>query len=208
MSFTPFTASSARTSRDKARLCKAHVYVLLGVLFCTATLATAVFSQERLPQPKGPGAGSYEAPNPGPKAGEAPEMQALELINRDRTSPECFDETKGRARPLQWDTRLAAIAQAHSEEMARNGYFSHQSMDGKAPAERVSMAGIQWRAAGENIAKAGDIARAEADFMNEPKFVQNHRWNILNPDFTHVGIGVAKAPDGTVYVTQDFAELR
>lgn len=44
--------------------------------------------------------------------------------------------------------------------------------------------------------------------MNEPKFQHNHRGNILNPNYTHVGIGIVKAPDGYLYITQDFAELR
>src|ERR1700733_2023089 len=56
------------------------------------------------------------------------EMQMWELINQDRTAPSCLEETKGRAHPLQWDPRLAAIARAHSEEMARYKYFSHEGV--------------------------------------------------------------------------------
>ena len=40
--------------------------------------------------------------------------------------------------------------------------------------------------------------------MNEPRFVKNHRANILNPDFTDVGIGIVTGPDGRIYITQDF----
>jgi uncharacterized protein YkwD len=201
------TAISPNASKRNPLFSQVRVSAVLAALFCAATLATAVCAQESLQRPKGPNAGGYVAPNLVSEPEESPEMQALQLLNRDRTSPECFEETKGRARPLKWDPRLAAIAQAHSEEMARNGYFSHQSLDGKNPAQRVSVAGIPWRAAGENIAQAEDVAQAEADFMNEPKFVENHRRNILNPEYTSVGIGVARGPDGTVYVTQDFAEI-
>jgi len=136
------------------------------------------------------------------------ELQMWVLINRDRADPSNSRETRGRAPALQWDDRLAAVARMHSEEMARNGYFSHEGADGSSPASRVSMAGIKWRSTGENIASCGSVSEAQSLFMNEPKFQQNHRWNILNVNYTHVGVGVARAPDGSLYVTQEFAQLR
>jgi uncharacterized protein YkwD len=136
------------------------------------------------------------------------ELQIWELINRDRADPSYSSETRGRAPALQWDDRLAAVARMHSEEMARNGYFSHEGADGSSPASRVSTAGIKWRSTGENIANCGSVSEAESLFMNEPKFQQNHRWNILNVNYTHVGVGVARGLDGSLYVTQEFAQLR
>jgi uncharacterized protein YkwD len=136
------------------------------------------------------------------------EKQTLELINRDRVAPEYSAETKGRARPLQWDDRLAAVARAHSAEMMRKGFFSHQGADGAAPAQRISAAGIQWTSVGENIAMCQTVTQAETEFMNEPRFERNHRWNILNPDYNHVGVGIVKAPDGTIHITEDFAQIR
>lgn len=143
-------------------------------------------------------------------SGEADESELLmwQLINRDRSDTTCAEETKGRARPLQWDARLAAVARAHSEEMARNHFFAHTGIDGSEPSMRVSRAGIQWRATGENIAKVDTVPGAEAAFMNEPKFQPNHRGNILNPDYTHVGVGVARGLNGMLYITQEFAEYR
>ena len=131
-----------------------------------------------------------------------------ELINRDRADRSYTSETDGRALALQWDDRLAAVARMHSEEMARNGFFSHEGADGSSPARRVSMAGIKWLSTGENIANCSGINEAESRFMNEPKFQQNHRWNILNVKYTHVGVGIAQAPDGSLYITQEFAQLR
>jgi uncharacterized protein YkwD len=136
------------------------------------------------------------------------ELRMWQLINQDRTAVSCVEETKGRARPLQWDARLAAVARTHSQEMASKGFFGHQGADGSLPDERISRVGVHWRASGENIAKYPDITAAEAAFMNEPKFQPNHRANILNPDYTHVGIGVVKGPDGMFYITQEFAQLR
>jgi uncharacterized protein YkwD len=142
--------------------------------------------------------------------GEAEQSEILmwQLINRDRLDVTCMEETKGHARPLQWDARLAAVARAHSEEMARNHFFAHTGLDGSEPSMRVSKAGIQWRSTGENIAKVDTIAGAESAFMDEPKFQPNHRGNILNPDYTHVGVGVARGANGMLYITQEFAEYR
>jgi uncharacterized protein YkwD len=135
------------------------------------------------------------------------EIQMWRMVNRDRTSPQVAQETKGRAYPLTWDSRLAAVARAHSEQMAATGSFSHIEADGSSPMMRVSNAGIRWRAVGENIAKAADPAQAEALFMEEPKFSQNHRGTILNPAYNHIGIGMARAADGSLYITQEFAQF-
>jgi uncharacterized protein YkwD len=146
---------------------------------------------------------------PAPPTGVQPEELVMwQLINQDRTASSCAEETKGRARPLQWDARLAVVARTHSEEMAASGFFGHQGADGTMPDARISRVGIHWRASGENIAKYPDIAQAEAAFMNEPRFQPNHRANILNPDYTHVGVGIAKGADGMFYITQEFAQLR
>jgi uncharacterized protein YkwD len=136
------------------------------------------------------------------------ETQMWEMVNRDRTAPAQAEETKGHARPLVWDAKLATAAREHSEEMARTGFFSHVSPDGSTLSRRISLAGVQWLSIGENIAKVDDVARAEAMFMDEPKFERNHRGNILNPNYTHVGIGIARGQDGLLYITQEFAQLR
>ena len=106
--------------------------------------------------------------------------------------------------PSEWNERLAAVARAHSLDMLNQGYFAHEDLQGRSVAGRVEAAGMQWQSVGENIAIYSSVARAEAAFMNEPRFGKNHRANILNPDFTDVGIGIVQAPDGRIYVTQDF----
>ena len=136
------------------------------------------------------------------------EKETLELINHDRIASDYLGETRGRARPLLWDDRLARVARAHSEEMARNGYFSHQSASGQSPADRLSAAGILWTHVGENIANCETVTQAESTFMDEPRFERNHRWNILNPNYTRVGVGIARGDDGMLHITEDFAQLR
>jgi uncharacterized protein YkwD len=132
------------------------------------------------------------------------EQLMVELVNRDRGDPANAPETNGRAFPLRWNERLAAVARAHSLDMLNEGYFAHQDPQGRSVADRVEAAGMEWQAVGENIAIFGNVAGAEVAFMNEPRFSKNHRANILNPDFTDVGIGVVAGPDGRLYITQDF----
>lgn len=128
----------------------------------------------------------------------------LALVNRDRADPANAAETKGRALPLRWNDRLAEVARAHSLDMLNQGYFGHIDPQGGTVATRVESAGMEWQAVGENIAIYNSVAGAEAAFMNEPRFTRNHRGNILNPDYTEAGIGIVQAPDGRVYITQDF----
>jgi len=188
------TAPTGHAIPFVSRLLGARQAILLAVLLGAGMLGISLGAQEILP------VANYRART------DHLEVQMLDLVNHDRIDPSTQQETKGRARPLQWDGRLAEVARLHSEEMAREGFFGHEGMDGSQPFNRVSRAGIQWRSTGENIAKCRDVEEAEAIFMDEPKFQQNHRGNILNPAYTHIGVGIASGPDGTLYITQEFAQ--
>lgn len=130
-----------------------------------------------------------------------------ELVNRDRQDPANAAETRGRAQPLKWNDKLAAVALAHSRDMLQHHYFDHVDREGRNPFVRINAAGIHWRALAENIAVNRTVSGAEASFMEEPRSQDNHRGNILDPEYTDVGIGVAQAPNGNLYVTQDFAAI-
>jgi uncharacterized protein YkwD len=132
------------------------------------------------------------------------EQLLYEMVNRDRADPANAPETNGRALPLRWNDRLAAVARAHSLDMLNQGYFAHEDPQGRSVAGRVEAAGMVWQSVGENIAIYTSVARAEAAFMSEPRFSKNHRANILNPGFSEVGIGIVPGPNGTLYITQDF----
>ncbi|MGA8183672.1 MAG: CAP domain-containing protein [Terriglobia bacterium] len=41
--------------------------------------------------------------------------------------------------------------------------------------------------------------------MNEPRFKKDHRANILNANYSDVGIGIVQGPNGSLYITQGFA---
>jgi TonB family protein len=170
-----------------------------------------------------PGVWRHFGPNPGrPKVGRgetAPrqnfganrladlERQMWALVNRDRLDPATSAETGGRAQPLRWNEELAAVARAHSRNMLEQRFFDHVDPEGRTLSARINAAGIPWRASGENIAIIGTVPGAEAAFMNEPRFQNNHRANILNANYTDVGIGIVQGPNGSLYITQDFVAI-
>ena len=103
---------------------------------------------------------------------------------------------------LQYDDALAAVAQGHSEDMARRGYFDHNTPEGLTPWQRAKNANYQRFASAENIAKTGspDATNLLIAWMNSP----GHRSNILN-DHKYIGIGVAKDVQGLYVWTQMFS---
>jgi uncharacterized protein YkwD len=107
--------------------------------------------------------------------------------------------------PVTNDPRLAAAARAHAADMAERSYFDHTTPDGVDFATRITRAGYTWSTAGENIAAGQpDPASVMKSWMNSP----GHRANILNCDFTNLGVGLAYDGRRTPYWTQDFAAPR
>ncbi|WP_018922045.1 stalk domain-containing protein [Salsuginibacillus kocurii] len=130
--------------------------------------------------------------DPSTELQEAYEWQMLDLLNAIRV--------KHGIEPLTWHESAARIAKAHSEDMAENSYFAHDNLDGQSPFDRMRAAQIDYVRAGENLA-VGQISSiyATEDLLNSV----THRQNILNADFTHVGIGVAHEDDKP-YFTQNY----
>jgi uncharacterized protein YkwD len=93
------------------------------------------------------------------------------------------------------DAELDQAAIAHSDDMVAENYFDHVAPDGTTPEQRVLATGYTPRAPGgevaENIAAAtltdATPAATVAAWMSSP----GHRANILDPDFSRIGIGAA-----------------
>lgn len=100
------------------------------------------------------------------------------------------------------DERLRSVARAHSEEMFRLSYFSHESPVTGSPFDRLRRANVPFRAAGENLAYAPTVEIAHRGLMNSPE----HRKNILSPDFRRVGIGVVRSGLWGRMFTQNFGD--
>ena len=120
------------------------------------------------------------------------EKQTLDLVNVERV--------KRGLSILTWDADIASVARKHSQDMQRRNYFAHDNPDGKTPFDRIESAGIDYRAAGENIALNYNAISAHESLMNSP----GHRNNILEKDFKHLGVGISFDDPDYLYLTQNF----
>ena len=107
--------------------------------------------------------------------------------------------------PLEVSSVLRSNARAHSADMADNDFFSHTSPTRGTFSARVNASGISYYGAGENIAYNSSVSSAHSQLMGS----SGHRANILNTDFTHIGIGIEwDEEEGVFYITQWFAKFR
>lgn len=125
---------------------------------------------------------------------------ALAKINAFRSMPRTCG-TKGRfpAVPaLRWNSQLQQSATGHSRDMAANNYFSHTGLDGLGVDKRVEAAGYAWRAVGENIAaQPATVAEVMAGWQAS----DGHCANLMNPDFTEVGLACVPGTATSRYAT-------
>lgn len=121
------------------------------------------------------------------------EKEVVELVNQER-------EKYGYS-PLHIDTRLTVVARKKSADMRDKGYFSHQSPTYGSPFDMLEKENIHYTMAGENIA-AGQRTPSQVvkDWMNS----EGHRQNILNPNYTHIGVGYREGGSYGTYWTQLF----
>lgn len=111
----------------------------------------------------------------------------------------------GGAAALTWQPSLAAVAAAHSREMAARNHLSHRSADGRDLALRLDGAGYAWRDAAENVAVGQPrLAVVVAEWMSSP----GHCANLMNPVLTEAGLACWRAADGSPYWTLVLARPR
>ncbi|MFJ6883661.1 sigma-70 family RNA polymerase sigma factor [Streptomyces californicus] len=130
------------------------------------------------------------APRPGPDA------RVVTRVNTLRAANGCPQ--------LATDPRLTRVAQQHSADMAARDYFGHTDSAGRDMGERVEATGYDWSAVGETIATG---TRDPAAVVEEWRTSPGRGQDILNCDFTHVGVGIADSPRGP-YWTQVLATPR
>jgi uncharacterized protein YkwD len=163
-----------------------------------------------VPQPSGadqptPGA-TTPAPTKKPTTGPAvpggalaqpaQESAVLSIVNKNRGDNHC--------KALTFSAKLSDAARKHSADMAARHYFSHDTPEGVSMAARITDEGYKWSMVGENIAEGQKDAKAVmAAWMNSP----GHRANILNCQYTQIGIGLAYQGKTPVW-TQDFGTPR
>jgi len=99
---------------------------------------------------------------------------------------------------------LSRAAQMKADDMATKGYFSHIGLNGEEPWSWFRKAGYNYEYAGENLA----IDFTESDDVSQAWIGSAlHNANLLNPNFTEIGVGIAEGVyDGskTTFVVQFF----
>ncbi|PLT34988.1 CAP domain-containing protein [Bacillus sp. V5-8f] len=106
------------------------------------------------------------------------EKQVVELTNAERA--------KQGLKALQIDNELSKVAQVKSQDMKDKNYFDHNSPTYGSPFDMMKKFGISYSYAGENIAMGQKSPQEVVQaWMNS----QGHRENIMNPNFTHIGVG-------------------
>lgn len=136
--------------------------------------------------------GNSSTTAPSTKNVTADQKQAFDLLNADRA--------KNGLSPLKLNSQLTNLAGDYAQDMIKRNYFAHNNPEGLTPFDRMKNAGISYTYAGENLAINNNVTAAETAFMNS----SGHRANILNKNYTEVGVGVRYNNNGSTYVVQEF----
>ncbi|MEG1930675.1 MAG: CAP domain-containing protein, partial [Anaerovorax sp.] len=121
------------------------------------------------------------------------ENKVAELVNTKRR--------EAGLQPLAINKALSKVAEKKAEDMANQNYFSHTSPTYGSPFEMMKQFGINYKAAGENIAKG---QRTPESVMTGWMNSEGHRANIMSTNYTEIGIGYVVDAKGDTYWVQMF----
>jgi uncharacterized protein YkwD len=126
------------------------------------------------------------------------QSSVLDLTNLERQ--------KYKLPPLKLNKLLSDSAQHKAGDIVQKNYWSHSSPEGNTPWDFIKHTGYEYSVAGENLARDyTDTASLLKAWMKSP----THRNNILNNDFTEIGIGITTGIQNGIYTTiivQHFAK--
>jgi uncharacterized protein YkwD len=168
-----------------------YYLMLRGYTAFAGVTLTASFTEPTTPPPPPPADDGPDctAPPTWPAAWVAFEEEVLALLNARRAAgATCGTAVKPPVGPLTADAALREASRCHSLDMAVHGYFSHTSLDGRSPWDRIADAGYTASPTGENIAAGYATPAAVVDgWMASP----GHCNNIMNPNSNESGVGYA-----------------
>ncbi|CAI3580294.1 SCP-like extracellular protein [Clostridium neonatale] len=121
------------------------------------------------------------------------EQKILELMNEKRVA--------AGLKPLTMDNTLLDVARYKSNHMIQYNYFSHTNPDGTNWTNWLKTLGYKYTATAENIAYN---SYDPVELFNQWWNSSGHRQNMMNPNYTKVGIGVLKG-NGKYMGTQTFS---
>ena len=110
--------------------------------------------------------------------------QVVNLVNQERA--------KAGLSPVTADTSIQAAAQVRAKEIEKS--FSHTRPDGSSFSTALTQQGVTYRGSGENIAWG---QKTPEQVMNGWMNSDGHRANILNKNFTKIGVGYHQNASGT-----------
>jgi len=110
------------------------------------------------------------------------EQEVINLVNQERE--------KAGLPALEYDWELARVAKYKSQDMKDQNYFSHNSPVYGSPFAMMQNFGINYKSAGENIARG---QRSAEQVVNAWMNSSGHRANIMSSDFTHIGVGYVES---------------
>jgi uncharacterized protein YkwD len=113
------------------------------------------------------------------------------------------ERTKAGLGPLKLESHLVEAAQVHARDMAEHLVMTHDGSDGTNSAERVARAGYHYLTTGENVAMGyRTVKEVMKVWMESPP----HKKNILNGEYTEIGVAVAYGEDGKPYWCTEFGK--
>ena len=121
------------------------------------------------------------------------EQQVVDLVNKERAAAGLS--------ALKINTKLSSVAEKKAEDLRDKNYFSHTSPTYGSPFDMMKQFGITYTAAGENIAKGQKTPSA---VMNGWMNSEGHRANIMNSNYTEIGVGYVTDSNGNTYWVQMF----
>ena len=98
------------------------------------------------------------------------------------------------------DDSLTELAQAYAERMATEDFFGHIDPDGNDPEVRRREFSIPLPV-GENLARDTKTEYAHEGLLRSA----THRLNILTPEWSYVGLGIARNKKGEILFVQEFS---
>jgi uncharacterized protein YkwD len=98
---------------------------------------------------------------------------------------------------LYLDKNLNNLAQNYSAIQIKNNYIGHIDKQGRTPTQRAAAVGI-LEGVGENLAMNNNLTNAQLMLQRSPAHLQN----MVSPDWTRVGLGIAQNSNQFYFLTQ------
>lgn len=117
-----------------------------------------------------------------------------------------------RKTPLTKNDLLMKMAQAHTDNLAKQDRYGDDGnghiLDGKGFEDRLKVSGYLCKIAGENVAMNGGYKDPFVQVVDAWMKSDAHRRNIINEEFTEIGIGASQSKSGKWYYCQVFGRPR